>query len=225
MRTTSVPPAQSRNGTAPHEAEPMVFVVEDDEAVRNGLKRLLESASYHVEVFASAEEFMPRERYEGPACLLLDVYLPGLNGLDLQKALAAADYPLPIIFITGRGDVPMSVGAMKAGAADFLSKPFGDDRLIKALEDALAKSRKERSARAELALIKQRLSRLTPREYEVLNHVVAGKMNKNIAAELRISLKTVKVHRAQVMHKMKVESLAQLVRDVQQVGIPKRPGG
>ena len=150
-RDTLITSAQSGDGEASSEAGTMVFVVDDDEAVRNGLERLLRSASYHVETFASAEEFLRRERYKGPACLVLDVYLPGLDGLDLLKVLAVMDYRLPIVFITGHGDVPMGVEAMRVGAVDFLSKPFSDEDLIKALENAMAERSKAFREQAEQA--------------------------------------------------------------------------
>lgn len=216
---TSTSSVASAEGEKPQGAGPLVFVVDDDESVRTSLARLFKSASYQAETFASAEEFLRRERYEGPACLVLDVCLPGLNGLGLQQSLAATDYQLPIVFITGHGDVPMSVEAIKAGAVDFLTKPFSDEDLIRAVEDAIAKCRKERGEHATLGLIKQRLSTLTPREYEVLHHVLAGKINKRTAAELDITERTVKEHRHRIIKKMHVGSLAELVRLMESPGI------
>jgi FixJ family two-component response regulator len=158
-----------------------VFVVDDDASVRGALARLLHSAGYQTETFSSGEGFLAESRFDAPGCILLDVRMPGLNGLELQQALAAADRQLPIVFITGHGDVPMSVRAMKAGAEDFLPKPFDDEELLKAVAQALKKSQREQNQRTEVAGIRRRLSSLTPREREVLCHVVAGQLNKQIA--------------------------------------------
>jgi FixJ family two-component response regulator len=198
---------------------PTVFVVDDDASVRGALARLLHSAGYQTETFASAEGFLAQSRFDAPACILLDVRMPGLNGLELQQALAAADRQLPIVFITGHGDVPMSVRAMKAGAEDFLPKPFDDEELLKAVAQALNKSQREQNERTEVAEIRKRLSSLTPREREVLCHVVAGQLNKQIASDLRIAEKTIKVHRARVMEKMGASSLAGLVAMTARIGI------
>jgi FixJ family two-component response regulator len=198
---------------------PTVFVVDDDASVRGALARLLHSAGYQTETFASAEGFLAQSRFDAPACILLDVRMPGLNGLELQQALAAADRQLPIVFITGHGDVPMSVRAMKAGAEDFLPKPFDDEELLKAVAQALNKSQREQNERTEVAEIRKRLSSLTPREREVLCHVVAGQLNKQIAADLSIAEKTIKVHRARVMEKMGASSLAGLVAMTGRIGI------
>ena len=189
-----------------------VFVVDDDSSVRGGLGRLLKSVGLAVETFASAREFLERGRAEGPACLVLDVRLPELSGLDLQAELARAGVAIPIIFITGHGNVPISVRAMKAGAADFMEKPVDDQQLLDAVHRALERDRRVRQEQAEVAELRRRLESLTPREREVLAHVVAGRLNKQIAAELGTSEKTVKVHRARVMEKMKVSSLPELVR-------------
>ncbi len=198
---------------------PTVFVVDDDASVRGALARLLHSAGYQTETFASAEGFLAQSRFDAPGCILLDVRMPGLNGLELQQALAAANRQLPIVFITGHGDVPMSVRAMKAGAEDFLPKPFDDEELLKAVARALNKSQREQNERTEVAEIRRRLSSLTPREREVLCHVVAGQLNKQIAADLSIAEKTIKVHRGRVMEKMGASSLAGLVAMTGRIGI------
>jgi len=198
---------------------PTVFVVDDDASLRGALARLLHSAGYQTETFASAEGFLAQSRFDAPGCILLDVRMPGLNGLELQQALAAADRQLPIVFITGHGDVPTSVRAMKAGAEDFLPKPFDDEELLKAVAQALNKSQREQNERTEVAEIRKRLSSLTPREREVLCHVVAGQLNKQIAADLSIAEKTIKVHRARVMEKMGASSLAGLVAMTARIGI------
>ena len=207
------------NGT-PH----IVFVADDDASVRRSLARLLKSAGHAVEVFASADEFLQAERREGVGCLVLDVQMPGLNGLELQTALAERGSCLPIIFITGHGDIPMSVRAMKAGAVDFLSKPFSDDVLLKAVDQALARGRQEFETRAEIAEIRSRLATLTPREREVMEHVVTGELNKQIAVDLGTAEKTIKIHRGRVMQKMRVQSVAELVRIAEKAGIGKAGG-
>lgn len=196
-----------------------MFVVDDDASLRGALARLLHSAGYQTETFASAEGFLAQSRFDAPGCILLDVRMPGLNGLELQQTLAAADRQLPIVFITGHGDVPTSVRAMKAGAEDFLPKPFDDEELLKAVAQALNKSQREQNERTEVAEIRKRLSSLTPREREVLCHVVAGQLNKQIAADLSIAEKTIKVHRARVMEKMGASSLAGLVAMTARIGI------
>ncbi len=196
-----------------------MFVVDDDASVRGALARLLHSAGYQTETFASAEGFLAESRFDAPGCIILDVRMPGLNGLELQQTLAAADRQLPIVFITGHGDVPMSVRAMKAGAEDFLPKPFDDEELLKAVAQALNRSQREQNERTEVAEIRRRLSSLTPREREVLCHVVAGQLNKQIAADLNIAEKTIKVHRARVMEKMGASSLAGLVAMTARIGI------
>ena len=196
-----------------------MFVVDDDASVRGALARLLHSAGYQTETFASAERFLAQSRFDAPGCIILDVRMPGLNGLELQQALAAGDRQLPIVFITGHGDVPMSVRAMKAGAEDFLPKPFDDGELLKAVAQALNRSQREQNERTEVAEIRKRLSSLTPREREVLCHVVAGQLNKQIAADLRIAEKTIKVHRGRVMEKMGASSLAGLVAMTARIGI------
>jgi FixJ family two-component response regulator len=200
-------------------AEPTVFIVDDDGAVRRSLERLIRSVGLEVETFASAQDFLRREAPEGPACLVLDVRMPGLSGLDLQKELAAAGLAVPIIFMTGHGTVPMSVRAMKAGAVDFLEKPVDEQVLLDAVHQALDRDRQARSEREARSTIEERVASLTPREREVLALVVAGLLNKQIAGELGTSEKTIKVHRGRVMQKMEAESLAELVRMAEAVGI------
>ncbi len=188
-----------------------IVVVDDDPAVRKSLARLFRVAGYRTEAFATARDFLRREPYAGPACLVLDLSLPDLNGLQLQQMLAADGYCMPVIFLTGHGDIPTSVRAMKAGAVDFLSKPCPESALLQAVTEGLAKDQKERKARQEIAEIRQRLAKLTAREYQVLCHVLTGQLNKQIAADLGVVEKTVKVHRSRVMEKMKAQSLAELV--------------
>lgn len=200
-------------------AEAVVYVIDDEPSVRKSIGRLLKAAGYRVEAFASAREFLQREREDAVACLVLDLQMPDLNGLELQEVLAQTDRLLPIVFITGHGDVPTSVRAMKAGATDFLSKPFDEKDLLGAIARALQKLDQESGERAAAREAKQRLSRLTPREHEVLLHVLAGELNKQIAAALGASEKTVKVHRGRVMHKMGVKSVADLVRLCEKGGI------
>jgi FixJ family two-component response regulator len=198
---------------------PTVFVVDDDAAVRKALARLLASAGYRTEAFASAEELLARTAFDAVGCIVLDVQMPGLNGLELQQALATRDRHLPIVFITGHGDIPMSVRAMKAGAVDFLPKPFDDDELLKAVALALNKSQAEQNEQIEIAEIRRRLSTLTPREREVFCHVVAGQLNKQAAGDLGVVEKTIKIHRARVMEKMGAGSLAELVMMAARIGI------
>ncbi len=193
------------------EARPIVFVVDDDPSVRKSLSRLIKSHGLAVETFASAGEFLSRSHYGGPGCLVLDLRMPGLDGLELQKQLAPAGYALPIVFITGHGDIPASVKAMKAGAVDFLPKPFNDTELLAAIHQAFEKDKAVRVARAEVDDIQKKLDRLTPRELEVMKLIVRGYLNKQAAADLGVSEKTIKVHRARVMEKMQVRSFAELV--------------
>ena len=200
--------------------EPTIFIVDDDPSVRKGLGRLLRSTGYHVETFGSALEFLQTASdCPGPACLVLDVKMPGLNGLDLQDQLQQMEYALPIVFITGHGDIPMSVKAMKTGAIDFLTKPFDEEDLLKAVQEALKKDVANRSAMNERQSILQRVQSLTPREYEILTYVLTGMLNKQIAYDLDISEKTVKVHRGRVMEKLGVDSVAELVRLSEKAGI------
>ena len=192
--------------------EPVVYVVDDDRSVREAIKSLLASVGLRVETFATPQQFLARSPTNAPACVVLDVRLPGLSGLDLQRELQRAGDPIPIVFITGDGDVPMSVQAMKGGAVEFLLKPFRDQQLLDAIQDALARGAVEARRRAEQQELRQRYESLTPREREVMARVVTGLLNKQIAAELHASEVTIKVHRARVMRKMRAESLADLVR-------------
>ena len=204
------------------ETDGLVFVVDDDASLRESLKNLIRSVGLRVEAFTSAQEFLRCKRLDLPGCLVLDVRLPGLSGLDLQKRMAEAAMKIPIIFITGHGDIPMTVRAMKAGAVEFLTKPFRDQDLLDAIQQALERDRKAREQRAEIEELRRRVESLTPRERDVLNLVVIGLLNKQIAGELGTSETTVKIHRHQVMEKMGANSLAELVRMSDRVGIPTR---
>jgi FixJ family two-component response regulator len=201
------------------ESEPVVFIVDDDASVRKSLERLVRSVGLRGETFASAPEFLQRAAADGPSCLVLDVRMPEVSGLALQERLAAAGHRIPIIFITGHGDITMSVRAMKAGAVDFLSKPFNDQDLLETIQEAIARDQQAREEWAVLQDIQRRVALLTLRERDVLALVAAGLLNKQIAAELGMSEKTVKVHRAQVMQKMEVSSVAQLVLLAEKVGL------
>lgn len=202
------------------EAKPIVFVVDDDPSVRRAIRRLIGSVGLQVELFESAQEFLRSKRPDGPSCLVLDIRLPGISGLDFQRELAVANVHIPIIFITAHGDIPMTVRAMKAGAVEFLSKPFHDQDLLDAIHVALERDRAKRKEEAEIAILRQRWESLTPREREVLPLVVSGLLNKQIAGEIGTSETTVKVHRGQLMRKMGADSLAELVRLAERIGIP-----
>ena len=198
---------------------PTVFVVDDDSSVQQSLMRLIESAGYAVEGFASAREFLERAWYAGPCCLVLDVRMPGLTGLDLQEALAGAGHRMSIVFVTGHGDISMSVRAMKGGAVDFLTKPFDEKELLTAIERAVAKDVHDLGDEARVTEVQKRVKTLTPREAEVFALVVTGMLNKQIASQLGIVEKTVKVHRARVMEKMRARSVAELVRLADRLGV------
>src|SRR6202167_5123821 len=198
----------------------VVFVVDDDASIRDALKSLIRSVGLKVEAFGSPREFLQGKRPDAPSCLVLDVRLPGESGLDLQRELAEANIHIPIIFITAHGDIPMTVRAMKAGAVEFLTKPFHDQDLLDAIHVALERDRAKRKQEAEIAILRQRWESLTPREREVLPLVVSGLLNKQIAGEIGTSETTVKVHRSQLMRKMGADSLAELVRLCERIGIP-----
>jgi FixJ family two-component response regulator len=202
----------------------VVFVVDDDSRVRDALTTLLASAGLEVAAFASATAFLEADKPDAPACLLLDLDLPDISGLELQKELLERQAP-PIVFLTGHGDIPSSVKAMKAGAVEFLSKPVGDDELLRAIDAAIAVDRTARSQRAELSELQRRYERLTPREREVLPYVVAGLANKVTASELGTSVVTIAIHRGHIMRKMGARSLAELVRLADRLGIPSATSG
>jgi FixJ family two-component response regulator len=202
-----------------HPVTPIVFVVDDDISIRESLELLIRTEGWHPETFASAQEFLARPRVFVPTCLVLDVSLPGLNGLDLQKRVAIDRIDTPIIFITGHGDVPMTVRAMKAGAVEFLTKPFDDEMLLSAIRHALERSRTALAHEAEMLGLRECYASLSPREREVMALVVSGLLNKQVGGELGISEITVKAHRGQVMQKMKADSLADLVRMAARLGL------
>jgi FixJ family two-component response regulator len=187
-------------------------VIDDDASVRKGLSRLLRSLGFDVETFASAEEFLKRERFQGVGCIVLDVRMPGLSGVDLQNELVRVHYDIPIIFITGHGDIFMGVEAMKKGAVDFLPKPFDDDALLLAVTRAVEKARNTKDLEVAKDALKSRLNLLTPREMEILRYVVSGMLNKQIAYRLDIAEKTVKIHRGRIMEKLSINSVAELTR-------------
>jgi FixJ family two-component response regulator len=201
------------------QADPIVFVVDDDPSVRRSIERLIQSTGFKVATFQSAAAFLERPRSEGPACLVLDVRLPGLSGLDLQRQLTNAGIQLPIIFITAHGDIPMTVRAMKGGAVEFLTKPFRTEHLLYAVRAAIERDRNTLKQRTEVAQLRNRYDLLTPREREVFPLLVLGLLNKQIAGELATTERTIKFHRAHIMQKMQTESVADLVRMAQRLGL------
>jgi FixJ family two-component response regulator len=215
-------PGQSKSSPKSH-ATPIVFVVDDDISVRESLELLIRSEGWQPETFESAQEFLAHPRALVPSCLVLDVSLPGLNGLDLQKRVAVERTDMPIIFITGYGDVPMTVQAMKAGAVEFLTKPFGDNVLLSAIRHALDRSHSALGREAEMQVLRDCYASLTPRERQVMALVVSGLLNKQVGGELGISEITVKAHRGQVMQKMKADSLADLVKIAGRLGLTSAP--
>ena len=200
-------------------AEPVVFVVDDDASMLRALSRLLRSAGRRVEAFASPREFLDRPRHDGPGCVVLDLKMPGLSGLEVQEAVSSGPRALPIVFISGHGKIPAAVRAMKAGAVDFLTKPFDEDALLSSVETAIQRSVALRADDADLHALDERLRTLTPREREVLPLVTQGLPNKQIASRLGTSLQTIKVHRARIMAKMEAGSLADLVRMASRAGL------
>jgi FixJ family two-component response regulator len=203
--------------------EPIIFIVDDDYRMREALSSFIAATGLRVAVFASGSEFLEAERPDSPACIILDLELPDINGLDLQQEIADQDAP-PVIFVTGHGDIPSSVRAMKAGAVEFLSKPFGEEELQSAIDAAIAMDRSARQKRSEITHLKNRYDRLTHREQQILPFVVGGFMNKETAADLGTSEVTIRVHRGQIMRKMGARSLAELVRMADKLGVTPRSG-
>ncbi len=202
-----------------NETPPIVFVVDDESAVGVSIKRLLHSVGLEARHFTSASEFLRAKRPDAPGCIVLDVRLPDLSGLDLQQELAKANVDLPVIFVTGHADIPMTVRAMKAGAVEFLTKPFREQELLEAVQRAISRHRQTRDQRASMKVLQSRYELLTPREREVFPLVVSGLLNKQVAAELNASEKTIKVHRGQLMQKMEAHSLSDLIRMAEQLGV------
>jgi len=200
--------------------EAVIAIVDDDASVQRGLQRLIRSAGWKVETFASAQEFLARPRTELPNCVLLDLQLPGLSGLDLQKRMAEVGLEIPIVFLTGHGNIPVSVQAMKAGAVQFLTKPVDEQELLQAIEEAVERDRRTRQQQVEMSELRDRYESLTGREQEVMQKVISGMLNKQIAADLKITEDTVKFHRGHIMRKMNSDSLADLVRMAKDLAIP-----
>ena len=204
--------------------EAVVAIVDDDPSVRKSLQRLIRSAGWKAEAFASAQQFLERYETDAPSCLVLDLQLPGLNGLDLQKRLAEAGLEIPIVFLTGHGNIPASVQAMKAGAVEFLTKPIDEQDLFRAIQEAIERDRQTRRQNAGIRELRDRYEELTAREQEVMRQVISGMLNKQIAGELNITEDTVKFHRGHIMRKMRADSLADLVRMAENLGIrPDKP--
>jgi FixJ family two-component response regulator len=201
------------------EVAPVVFIIDDDESVRRSISRLLRAVGLNSQTFGSAEAFLEVERYQGVGCIVLDVRMPGLTGPDLQELLARADYPMPIVFITGHGTIPVGIAAMKKGAIDFLPKPFDDEELLEAVAKAIDKHREIKRVEAEKIGIHDRMKLLTPREDEIFRHVIAGMLNKQIAYKLGIAEKTVKVHRGHITEKLGISSVAELARLAERGGV------
>jgi len=199
--------------------DPIVFVIDDDASMRRALSYLLQSAGYKVETHSSAEEFLRREHYDGVGCIILDVRMPGLSGMDLQEKLMGSDYRMPIIFLTGHGELSMGVEAMKKGAIDFLTKPCDDEQLLGAVHSAIEKDKQARGSYKEKQEVRGRIELLTPRENEILRYVISGMLNKQIALKLGIAEQTVKIHRGRIMEKLCAESVADLVRLTGKAGI------
>jgi FixJ family two-component response regulator len=199
--------------------QPTVFVIDDDASMRRALTYLFQSAGYKVETHSSAEKFLKRKHYDGVGCIVLDVRMPGLSGMELQEKLMGSDYRMPIIFLTGHGEVSMGVDAMKKGAIDFLTKPCDDEQLLAAVDSAIEKDKQARGSYKEKQEIRGRIELLTPRENEILRYVISGMLNKQTAAKLGIAEQTVKIHRGRIMEKLGAESVADLVRLVGKTGI------
>jgi FixJ family two-component response regulator len=206
------------------ESKTVIAIVDDDPSVRKSLERLIRSVGWKAETFASAQEFLARPGTEAPSCLVLDLQLPGLSGLDLQKQMAEVELKIPIVFLTGHGNIPASVQAMKAGAIEFLTKPVDEQDLLKAIHEAIERDRRTRQEHAEMHELQRRYESLTSREQEVMQQVISGLLNKQIAADLKITEFTVKFHRAHIMRKMRADSLADLVRMAENLGIDSQKG-
>ena len=207
---------------ASRQPDAIIAIVDDDASVREGLQSLIRSAGWRVETFASAQEFLSRVGAEAPSCLVLDLQLPGLSGLDLQQQMAQVGLEIPIVFLTGHGNIPASVQAMKAGALEFLTKPIDEQKLLRAIREALERDRRTRQQHAAIRELRERYASLTAREQQVMQEVVSGLLNKQIAAVLSITEFTVKIHRGQVMRKMRADSLPDLVRMAESLGIGSR---